>query len=404
MTLTQKITLRASAIRERLNAIAGLEGDALTAEIRSESDKLGTEYRETETKLRAAIIAEDVDPTPNPGPADSDPETRERAELVRRSSIGAIFASAVEHRNTAGAEAELQGELSLNANQIPLALLRLPLETRAVTEAPGQVGQMPQPIIPYVFPASVAAFLGVETPSVPVGDQVFTVMTKKTDVRTPAEHADAAETTGTFGANVLSASRIQAAFFYSREDRARFAGMDSSLRENLSDALGDGLDRQIVIGPNGLLTGTNLANHNVSAVTSYALYRSQFGYGRVDGRYAAAVGDVKIVMGQDTYGHASGVFRSNNAGDRAALEDLQTVTAGVRVSAHVPGKTSEKQNNIIRLGNRRDMVAPIWEGVTLIEDSVTKAAAGQVVITAVMLHAVKVLREAGFYKQQAKVA
>ena len=126
MTLTQKLTLRCSEIRQRLNEVAGLEGDALTAEIRSESDALGTEFRDVETKLRAAIIAEDVDPTPNPGPADSDPETRERAELVRRSSIGAIFASAVEHRNTAGAEAELQGELSLNANQIPLCAAPAP--------------------------------------------------------------------------------------------------------------------------------------------------------------------------------------------------------------------------------------------------------------------------------------
>ena len=34
------------------------------------------------------------------------------------------------------------------------------------------------------------------------------------------------------------------------------------------------------------------------------------------------VGDLKIVMGAATYGHCAGVFRSANAGDRAALEDL----------------------------------------------------------------------------------
>ena len=36
--------------------------------------------------------------------------------------------------------------------------------------------------------------------------------------------------------------------------------MDSSLRMNLSDALSDGLDAQIIAGTNGLLTGTNLAH------------------------------------------------------------------------------------------------------------------------------------------------
>ena len=58
-----------------------------------------------------------------------------------------------------------------------------------------------------------------------------------------------------------------------------------------------------------------------------------------------------------TYGHAAGVFRSANAGDRAALEDLMAVTGGVKVSAHVPAATgAHKQNVVIRLGSRRDMV------------------------------------------------
>ena len=117
-----------------------------------------------------------------------------------------------------------------------------------------------------------------------------------------------------------------------------------------------------------------------------------------------SVADLRIVTGAATYGHAAGVFRSDNAGDRAALEDLQAVTAGVKVSAHVPAASGNKQNSIVRLGMRRDMVAPIWEGVTLIPDEVTKAANGQIVVTAVMLHAVKILRKAGFYKQQNQTA
>ena len=357
-----------------------------------------------ETKLRAALVADDAAETRAAAAfAGNTPEDRERTALVGRASVGAIFGAALEHRSTEGATRELQTECKLAGNQVPLSMLRG--ETRAVTPAPANVGQEQSEIIRYVFPDACAAFLGVDTPTVGVGEQVFPVLSMKTDVHTPAENNAAAETTGSFDAEVLSPSRIQASFFYSREDRARFRGMDSSLRMNLSDALSDGLDAQIVAGTNGLLTGTNLANNNVSAITTYALYRSQFGYGRVDGRYASGVGDVRIVMGSGTYGHASGVFRSNNAGDRAAIEDLMAVTAGVKVSAHVPVvNASNKQNNIIRLGMRRDMVAPIWEGVTLIPDEVTLAGTGQVKITAVMLHAVKILRAAGFYKQQAQVA
>ena len=190
---------------------------------------------------------------------------------------------------------------------------------------------------------------------------------------------------------MLSPARLQASFFYSREDRARFQGMDEALRMNLNDALSDGLDNQIVSGTNGLLNGTVLANHNVTAVTTFDLYLAGLVYGRVDGKYASTSSEIKLLLGSHTYGHAGRVYR-NSSVDRSALDRLMEVTGGVRVSAHVPAAGSNRQNALIRLGMRRDMVAPVWEGITLIPDEVTKAASGQIVITAVMLHAVKLLR------------
>ena len=51
----------------------------------------------------------------------------------------------------------------------------------------------------------------------------YPVLTKNADVRVPAENAAAAETDRSmFSADVLTPSRLQASFFYSREDRARF--------------------------------------------------------------------------------------------------------------------------------------------------------------------------------------
>ena len=55
--------------------------------------------------------------------------------------------------------------------------------------------------------------------------------------------------------------------------------MSSALRENLSMALGDALDKEIINGSDGLLNGTNLDNHNVSAATTYDLFLKQFGFG-----------------------------------------------------------------------------------------------------------------------------
>ena len=396
MKASQKIALEMSTTREALNALLAVE--ELSDEQRAEMGTLSTRMQQLEVEARAAIVAEDEIKVTHSTVTDG--EDRELRSLLDRANVGNIFECALEHRATDGVEAELQAHYRLSANAIPLALL----ETRAVTPAPSDVGTQQSAIIPGVFPQSCAAFLSVDMPTVAVGEAVFPVLTTNATVGTPAENAAQAETTGSFSADVLSPSRLQASFFYSREDRARFSGMDEALRMNLSDALSDGLDKQILASTEGLFTGTKLANHNVSAVTSYAAYRSDLGYGRVDGTYAGGVGDLRIVMGAATYGHAAGAFRSANAGDRAALEDLMSVTAGVKVSAHVPGATNNKQNAVIRLGMRRDMVAPVWEGVTLIPDEITKAGAGQIVITAVMLHAVKILRAEGFYKQQTQHA
>ena len=395
MKASQRIALQMSERREKLNALLG--EDDLSDEQRAEMGDLTTRLQELEIEGRAAILAEG-EPTVTRTTVD-DSEGRELRSLIGRASVGAIFESVLEHRATDGVEAEVQGHFKLSANAIPLAML----ETRAVTPAPADVGTNQSAIIPGVFPQSCAAFMAVDMPTVAVGEAVYPVLTQNADVGTPAENAPQAETTGSFCSDVLSPFRLQASFYYSREDRARFSGMDEALRMNLSDALADGLDAQILAGTNGLFAGTNLANHNASALATYAHYRSELAYSRVDGTYAASVGDLKIVMGASTYGHAAAAFRSDNAGDRAALEDLMGATAGVKVSAHIPGVASKKQECVIRLGSRRDMVAPIWEGVTLIPDEVTKAANGQIVVTAVMLHAVKILRSAGFYKQQLQV-
>ena len=400
MTDLQRVTVRASEIRARLAELGGLA--TLEDEQRSELDLLRTEYSDVERRTVALTIAEDV-----PVVTEIRAEDREAADLERRASAGEIFDAVLNHTATAGATAELQAEHKMAGNMIPLALLRRhaidELETRAVTPAPGNVGQNQSSIVPYVFPDSVAEFLGVDVPTVGVGEAVFPVLTKAPDVETPAENASTTETTGTFTADILSPGRLQASFFYSREDRARFAGMDSALRQALSEGLGDALDKQIVSGTNGLLTGTNLANNNVTAETTFALYLSSLGYSRVDGRYASDVSNVRSVVGAATYADMGGTYRANES-DMNALDRLQAISGGVRVSAHVPAVGSSRQNTVVRLGMRRDMVCPIWDGVTLIPDEITKAGSGQIVITAIMLHAVKIIRAAGFYKQQVQHA
>lgn len=395
MTNKQRLAVALKEKKDKLSDLAGLE--SLSDQQRAELDTATREVRDLDSQMVAALLAE-------PDPVDvrtaHDGESRELRELLGKCDMGALFQSVLEHRAIDGPVSELQKKYGLDSNQIPLDMLR---ETRAVTPGPANTGQDQAEIVPGVFPQSCAAWLGIDMPSVNVGEQVYPVLTTNAVVRTPAENADADDTTGSFTADVLSPSRLQAAFFFSREDMARFRGMSESLRMNLSDALSDGLDKAILSGVSGLLTGTNLPNHAAAAVTTYAGYLSSFGYSRVDGKYAAMTADLRVVAGSGTYAHMGSVYRANES-DMNALDRLMAISGGVKVSSHVPAvSNAHKQNAVIRLGMRRDAVAPIWS-VTLIPDEVTKAKQGQVVITAVMMAAQKILRADGFYKQESQHA
>ena len=383
MTPTQKLQIKMSETREKVNDLATAESEADI----SRREKLVDELKAQEVEYRAAIEADDAD--------DTTAETREWADVSSRFDLGEMFTDVMEHRASDGAIAEVQKERGLAANAIPTEML---MEHRAVTPAPGDVGQTQNAIEGYVFPNSVAAFLGIPSPVVPVGDATFPVLTSDPAAGTPSENAAQGETTGAFSANVLTPGRIQASFFWSREDAARMAGMGAALREALQGGISDKLDSEIMEGTNGLLTGTILGNHARGGASDYAHYVSSLLYGRVDGRYAADLADVRVVMGSATFANAATKLPAQ--GEENALARIRNDSSGVRVSAHVPAVAGSKQNALVRLGTRRDYVAPVWGQVTLIPDEITQAGKGQIILTAVMLHAVKLLRAGGFYKQE----
>ena len=400
MTPLQAAEVRAGEIRIRLSEIGGMA--ELTDETRAELDALRNEYTDTEKRMAALRIAE---PERTPVVSKTSEGDEYRA-MLERANVGSVYDALLNHRAVSGVEAELQQHLGLASNQIPLDLLRgagsggrgnAGLETRAVTPGATNVGQVEQPVIPYVFPQSAAAFLGVDMPTVGVGEVVYPVLTATLSVEALAENAAGTETTGAFSSDVLVPSRLQASFFYSREDRARMSMLDSALRQNLSDGLADGLDDAILTGTNGLFS--ILTANAQTANDTFDTYLNNLCWKQVDGRYASMTSDLRLLVGSATYADMGQTYR-NNSVDRSALDRLMELTGGVMVSAHVPVPSTNRQDAIIRRGMSMTAVAAQWEGVTIIPDEISKAANGQIVITAVMLYAVKVLRlGAGLIRQ-----
>ena len=233
---------------------------------------------------------------------------------------------------------------------------------------------------------------------------MYPVLTSRPAVAGPtAGSTDAPDTTGAFDADLLPPKRIQASFIHRRTDAMQFGGMDSALRMALNSGLQEKLDLDLIAGDDGLLTGTNLPNNNVTAVTTFANYLSLFLFGRVDGRYAEQKTDIRVLMGAGTYGHAGSVYQSTAY--KSALSALEQDSGGVRVSAHVPAvSNNDKQNSIVRLGMRRDAVQPVWSAVTIIVDETSLSGKGEIEVTAVLGMNTAILRAAGFHKQQTQHA
>ena len=397
-SITAALTL--SECREKSNDLNVTDP---TESQQAEERALIATMKTTEVEYRQAL----TDEANEHATATGDPADVEYREIAGRSNVGRIMIAYVEHRQTDGAEAEIQQHRGLNANQIPLDLLRLPpLETRAVTTGPTNVGTAEQPGLLPIFAAGVGAFIGADRPTVDAGLVAYPILDQRPTVGGPhTDSAEVDETTGSFSSDLLTPGRIQASYFYRRVDAARFPSIDMALRYALNGGLEEKLDYELLAGAAGLLAGTNLAAHAAGAtVTSFAEYLSLFGHARVDGRMAASLGDVRTVTGAATYAHAGGSYRSNNA-DYSALDALESKTGGVRVSAHVPAVAAHKQNAVIRLGSHdRAVIQVLWDGVTLVPDEITKVKTGEIAITAILLVATKILRSDSFRKQEVRHA
>ena len=403
MTKLQKLQLKQSEIRESINSLLG--NDARTEEQTAELEKLTGEAQKLEPEIRAAIVAE---PDPEEILVEGDAETRELQRLTEQASVGDILSATFEKRQTSGEAAELQKHFGLGSHQVPLEMLRINrgVEERAAATVPASIGDASQAqVVTPVFASGDGAFLGIERPTVPVGDAAYPVLSTVPSVKGPfTDSSEAAQTDATFVANGLSPERLQASFSYSRTDAARFAGLDAALRLALNGGLQEKLDQQAINGADGLLNGTKLDNNNVNTVTTFPLYLSGLLYGRVDGRYARTPMDVKMIVGQGTFSHASGTYKGNNS-DESGVERLQEKSGGLMVSAHVPDVASNKQNALIRLGMERGAaVQPMWQGVSLVVDEFTRAAYGEIIVHAILLANFAITRKAQWSKRQTQHA
>ncbi|MDE0357677.1 MAG: phage major capsid protein [Gammaproteobacteria bacterium] len=371
MTNLQKLRVRASEIRSKLNELSGVED--LSDEQRSEMDALSKEYQDVERRSRAAIIAEGEDDEGRTTPAEPDAEMRERVELRGKASLTNYLLAAARGRLPDGAEAELAEAAGVEG--IPLELWDVPAEAeeRAITPAPGTVGVNLDPIRPAVFAPSIAPRLGVEMPRVASGTFASGTITTSVTAGPRAKSANAPQTEGAITVTTATPKRVAASVAFAIEDIKAVgqANFESILRENMSMALSAELDNQVLNGDgqNNALTGLfqRLADPAApgATVTDFDDFVSAFA-GGVDGLWASRMNEVAIVVGVDTYRVAAQAFRDatgQDLGDISFADYAMDKFGGFWTNSRMPAAAANVQQAVLYRTGRSGMrtaVCPHW--------------------------------------------
>ena len=222
MTNVQKIQIRQSQIRERLNEISNPETE-LTDENKAEMNSLMAEMSELEPRLRAAIVAEqETIEARNDGSTGDSPLD----ELRKRASVSEYIRQAVNGNPLEGACRELNDELKITAVRGQGGGVLLPVEQLALradvanttTTAADADETQRRPIFSRLFARGVMEAMGVRLDSVPVGLIEYPILTDATTPAQTAEGSDAAAAVAaTWNSEVLKPKRLIAQYEFTAE-------------------------------------------------------------------------------------------------------------------------------------------------------------------------------------------
>ncbi|MCY4468372.1 MAG: phage major capsid protein [Thiotrichales bacterium] len=433
MTNAQKLAVRLSEIRQRLNEIAGLDDDAMTDEIRAEADRLTGEYANAETQHRAAIVAEGEEQRAAEGAlGNGDGEPAEVRALLSRVGIADYLLPAKAGIGLTGPAAELNAAMKVGTAGrsggilVPWRMLETPElraapERRAFTATNQGAGaldgpMMQRPILQRLFGMDILGALGVRIDTVPAGMTEWPLLTGGVapDMKAEGTAADAA-VAASFATETLKPKRLTGMYEFTHEQAAQVADIEQALRRDLADAVKSKMSDLILTGdestnaqePDGFLTKLAAPSDPIAEAT-YADYAGAHALA-VDGIHASMETEVSSVIGVASYTHAASVYQtgSGESGTEALMKRGQSCMA----SSFIPAPAGA---NMIQAGNifhaagpngggaslRGDSIAAMWPTLEVIRDIYSKASQG-VVLTWVTLWDAETAFRAAAYRRVA---
>ena len=212
------------------------------------------------------------------------------------------------------------------------------------------------------------------------------------DVRSPGVELDGtAATLTTVSADPV---RLTSSYTYSSESLTKIVGFEDALQSDIRAVMMDKYDSLALNGQAASGTDSPKVDGIISKLTdpadpgsvaSFSDYLAAYD-DRVDGKYAMNENEVRLLVNANTYKHALGLAAGTQG--RAGLLRDRLPRERFRVSANMPATASNIATAIAYAYGARSLargfIMPIWRGIELIQDRITKAKAGQRVLTAVM--------------------
>ena len=414
MTNVQKLQIRQSEIRERLNELSNPETE-LSDDGKAELNKLMAEMAEIEPKLRGAIVAEQESIESRNDGSSSDSQLD---GLRQRASVSEYIRQAVNGQPLSGACLELNQELKIvpvrgqgGGVLMPVEQLALRADVANTTTTAADADETQRrPIFSRLFATGVSEVMGVRYDSVPVGLIEYPILTDASTPAMTAEGADAADTVAaSWNSEVLKPKRLIAQYELTSESIATIPGLDAALSSDLQSAMSDQMNREVISGDGtganvrGLDTAITFPNDPSGIVSQTdALGWPLTG---IDGLHASTESEISIAMGPGTYKKIATTLFSgttDNVFDVYRKRGIMFVT-----SAHIQPKTNIERLYIHagRDLSRGDSVSGIWPSMELLRDPYTKAGESKTIVTAVMLWDLYAgFRSAAYQGAKAKLA
>ena len=402
-----KIARRQSDIRQ---ALAGLinKTDATADELRA-MEGMDLEYRQNETRFRAALITEDTERRE----AGADLETRsgrEWSDLMGRFELRQVALALDEGRALDGATAEIVSELRSKGGfrgvPVPWAALEQRAGETVASGTPNPV--QTRPIIDRLFPASVAGRMGVQMITIDSGAIEWPVTTSAVTAGwADGETANVAgPTTYATTDKALSPDHNLGVQMRITRKTLKQSGeaLEAAIRRDMNGAMQAEMDKAIFLGtgangqPLGVITGAATYGITVTAVdaaASWAAFRKAV-VRFMSGNAANGPGDVKAMIRPEVWDYMDGLqvgdggFKFEFDRLKENMGEIVMTTNALAAPAGTPLATSALLTTTA--GGVSPVFCGLWGAVDLIRDPFSDAQAGGLRITALATADVTVAR------------